>query len=119
MALDRLESEGLLSDLRYAETWMRQRIRRHPEGPRSLAAALAARGVSRDASREALAAVFDESSRFGLLTDAAAMLGQKLKDPSSSGQPWLNWAGVRLKFPSIYCHVQARLDIPSPFLQNT
>ena len=33
MALNRLESEGLLSDQRYAEVWMRQRIRRSPEGP--------------------------------------------------------------------------------------
>ena len=83
IALDRLESEGLLSDLRYAETWMRQRVRRHPEGPRSLAAALAARGVSRDASREAVAVFFEESRRFGLLAGAAALLEPKLKDPST------------------------------------
>jgi SOS response regulatory protein OraA/RecX len=82
MALDHLEAEGLLSDRRYAETWMRQRVRRHPEGPRSLAAALAARGVARDASREALAAFFDEARRFGLLAAAAAMLEQKLQDSS-------------------------------------
>jgi len=81
IALDRLESEGLLSDQRYAETWMRQRIRRHPEGPRSLAAALAARGVAREASREALAVLFDESRRFGLLAGAASLLEQKLRDP--------------------------------------
>lgn len=81
MVLDRLEAEGLLSDQRYAEAWMRQRIRRHPEGPRSLAAALAARGVGRDASREALAAFFDDSRRFGLLAGAATLLEQKFKDP--------------------------------------
>lgn len=80
MALDRLETEGLLSDLRYAEAWIRQRIRRHPEGPRSLAAALAARGVARDASREALAVCFDESRRFALLAGAAALLERTLKD---------------------------------------
>lgn len=83
IALDWLESEGLLSDLRYAEAWMRQRVRRHPEGPRSLAAALASRGVGRDASREALAAFFDESRRFSLLAEAAALLQRKLKDPSA------------------------------------
>ncbi|OHD79187.1 MAG: hypothetical protein A3J97_12350 [Spirochaetes bacterium RIFOXYC1_FULL_54_7] len=83
MALDRLESEGLLSDLRYAEAWMRQRVRRHPEGPRSLAAALASRGVGREESREAVAVFFDESRRFGLLAGAATMLEQKLKDPAS------------------------------------
>jgi SOS response regulatory protein OraA/RecX len=81
IALDRLESEGLLSDQRYAETWMRQRIRRHPEGPRSLAAALASRGVARAASQEALSAFFDESRRFGLLAGAASLLEQKLGDP--------------------------------------
>jgi len=81
MALDRLEAEGLLSDTRYAESWIRQRTRRHPEGPRSLAAALAAKGVARDASQAALAAFYDESSRFGLLAAAAAMLEPKLKKP--------------------------------------
>jgi regulatory protein len=83
IALNHLEAEGLLSDRRYADAWMRQRVRRHPEGPRSLSAALASRGVGREASWEALAAFFDESRRFGLLAAAATMLEQKLGDPSN------------------------------------
>ncbi|TFG82627.1 MAG: regulatory protein RecX [Spirochaetales bacterium] len=53
-ALDFLESEGLLSDYRYAMAWSRQRMRRRAEGPTSLATALAFRGVARDAARQAV-----------------------------------------------------------------
>jgi regulatory protein len=81
--LDWLEGEGLLSDQRYAETWMRQRIRRHPEGPRSLAAALAVRGVDRHAAQVALAALFQGSQRIELLANVAAMIRKRHEDTSA------------------------------------
>ncbi|PKL23291.1 MAG: hypothetical protein CVV47_15260 [Spirochaetae bacterium HGW-Spirochaetae-3] len=62
-ALDRLEAVGLLSDDRYAESWIRQRIRTRAEGPRSLAAALSARGVDRHAVKRAVAQAFDGDER--------------------------------------------------------
>lgn len=82
LALDRLESEGLLSDFRYAEAWIRQRVRRHPEGPRSVSAALASKGVSRDAIRDAVAAFFTEARRFSLLSEAARLLRRRSDDSS-------------------------------------
>lgn len=46
--LDALEEEGLLDDERFAESWVRHRIRRHPEGPSALIAGLRHRGVAAD-----------------------------------------------------------------------
>jgi regulatory protein len=47
-ALDKLEEEGALSDVRYAEEWVRSRLRKHPEGQGLLILGLEKRGVSRD-----------------------------------------------------------------------
>jgi len=58
-ALDMLEADGLLSDGRYAGSWIRQRVRSRAEGPRSLSVALSARGVDRHAIRQALAEAFE------------------------------------------------------------
>lgn len=77
-ALDRLESEGLLSDERYAEAWIRQRSRHHAEGPRSLAAALSSKGVERHAVRRALASAFEgdenHAERLSAIVAAATRL---------------------------------------------
>jgi len=62
-ALDRLEEVGLLSDDRYAESWIRQRIRTRAEGPRSLSAALSAKGVDRRAVTRAVGDAFDGDGR--------------------------------------------------------
>lgn len=94
MVLDRLESEGLLSDQRYAEAWMRQRVRRHPEGPLSMAAALASRGLERTAVREALASFYGAPRRFDLLVGAVSLLKSKLKD-SNEVRPRLLEMGWR------------------------
>lgn len=53
-ALDRLEASGLLSDRRYAESWIRARLRNRVEGPRSLASALSSRGVAASAIKMAI-----------------------------------------------------------------
>ena len=45
-ALNRLENSGLLDDRRFAETWLRSRLRSRPEGASRLTAGLMARGVS-------------------------------------------------------------------------
>ncbi|OHD22292.1 MAG: hypothetical protein A2Y38_00630 [Spirochaetes bacterium GWB1_59_5] len=77
-ALDKLESEGLLSDERYAESWMRQRSRSRAEGPRSLSAALASRGVDRNAVKNALARSFEgeerRDERLALIASSASRL---------------------------------------------
>ncbi len=54
-ALDQLESEGLLSDERYADWFVRSRLRSHPLGERGLEALLRAKGLSKDEARKATA----------------------------------------------------------------
>jgi len=51
-ALDRLEEEGALDDRRFAEEWIRSRLRKHPEGKRLLELGLQKRGVDEQLSRE-------------------------------------------------------------------
>ncbi|GAB4365231.1 MAG: hypothetical protein Kow009_01990 [Spirochaetales bacterium] len=51
-ALDRLEEEGALSDRRFAEEWVRSRLRKHPEGRTLLEMGLRKRGVDDELSRE-------------------------------------------------------------------
>lgn len=78
VALDRLEAEGLLSDERYADAWMRQRLRSRAEGPRSLSSALAARGVDRNAVKKAMSQCFEgeahRDERLVLITAVALRL---------------------------------------------
>ncbi len=78
VALDKLEAEGLLSDERYADSWMRQRLRTRAEGPRSLSAALGSRGVDRSAVKNAMARYFEgeehRDERLALIASAASRL---------------------------------------------
>lgn len=78
VSLDRLEAEGLLSDERYADSWMRQRLRSRAEGPRSLSSALASRGVDRGAVKSAMASYFEGEEhrdvRLSLIGSAATRL---------------------------------------------
>jgi SOS response regulatory protein OraA/RecX len=84
VALDKLEAEGLLSDERYAESWMRQRLRSRAEGPRSLSAALGSRGVDRKAVKEAMAHSFEgeehRDERLALIASAALRLLSRTPD---------------------------------------
>ncbi len=76
-SLDFLESQGLLSDTRFAASWIRQRVRRHAEGPTTLRRALSARGIG----SLAISAAFDEvlagSARYTALETARSLLASK------------------------------------------
>lgn len=61
LALDRLEAEGLLSDRRFAEAWLRTRDA--SAGPTRLLAGLRARGIEARLASEALAAVLGPEER--------------------------------------------------------
>lgn len=78
VALNKLEAEDMLSDERYADAWMRQRLRSRAEGPRSLSAALASRGVDRNAVKKAMANYFEgedhRDERLALIASAASRL---------------------------------------------
>ncbi|HEY9053414.1 MAG TPA: RecX family transcriptional regulator [Rectinemataceae bacterium] len=56
-AMSILKAEGILDDARYALFWARARLRRRPQGPRSLASELRARGLGRDDVESALACI--------------------------------------------------------------
>jgi regulatory protein len=83
-ALDRLEAAGLLSDLRYAGSWIRQRVRSHAEGPRSLSAALASRGIERAAATLAIQEALESDKRFAMLLTATRILVVKGADKASA-----------------------------------
>lgn len=66
--LGALEAGGELSDRRYAESWVRARLRSHPEGPSHLVAGLRRRGVPGDIADRAVESVCRDES-----VDQAAM----------------------------------------------
>jgi len=71
-AIARFVDTGLVDDGRYAELWLRSRLRRgEPAGPRALAAELARRGLDRGA----LERVLDEDAEWDLLRDYAEKEG--------------------------------------------
>ena len=88
LALDRLEEEGLLSDRRYAEAWLRSRVDRlirsaqagprpggpRVEGPSTLLISLRSRGVDESTAKLALAGVLDEDTRRSLLEASVALV---------------------------------------------
>jgi len=60
--LERLAAAGYLNDAEYAREWLRQRLRRHPEGRPLLLAGLLQRGVERGTAESALNSVFDSQA---------------------------------------------------------
>jgi len=60
--LDELETAGALSDERYAESWVRSRLRGHPEGRSRLVAGLRSRGIDASLAEDAVAKVLEEES---------------------------------------------------------
>jgi len=70
LALDRLAAEGLLDDRRYAEAWLRTRLKKG-EGPSRLLLALRARGIGEEAAKAALAEVLGPEERDSALAKAA------------------------------------------------
>jgi len=53
-ALDRLEEAGSLDDRRFAEAWVRSRLRRRPEGAAKLRGALMSKGIASSVATEAV-----------------------------------------------------------------
>jgi regulatory protein len=72
LALDRLEGEGLLSDRRFAEAWLRVQVGKSGQSPARLALALRSRGIEEEVAKAALAEVFGPEER-------EAALGRAIK----------------------------------------
>jgi regulatory protein len=78
--LQQLTAAGYLNDAEYAREWLRQRLRRHPEGRPLLLAGLLRRGVERGAAESALDAVFDPQAE----VEAVRALLDKLSRPGGA-----------------------------------
>jgi len=75
--LPELQEEGFLSDKRFIEIWIRARLRRHPEGYRSLFAGLIKAGISSEEARLYLISFFEEHDIDEILTQAAEKIMKK------------------------------------------
>lgn len=81
LALSRLEEYGYLDDARFAETYIRERLRRHPEGRMALAAGLAKRGVAPPVAARVLDEVVNEEVELDALERAARKLASDGRGP--------------------------------------
>mgnify|MGYP006440430149 CR=1 FL=1 len=73
-ALSRLEEYGYLDDARFAEAYIRERLRRHPEGRMALAAGLSKRGVERSVAERVLDEIVEGEVELDALDRAARKL---------------------------------------------
>ncbi len=83
-ALDRLESQNLLNDLRYAETWASFRMRKRGEGATLLIAGLVKRGIDRDTAAEAVRRCRNDASYGDAIRKAYDKLMRKGPLPEAS-----------------------------------
>ena len=70
--LDGLESEGYLSDSRFAEAWLRSRMSSHAEGKTKLISLLMQRGISRKIAQDAVDEYFENVSEEEVLEKAVS-----------------------------------------------
>lgn len=75
--LDELQDEGSLSNIRFIEAWVVSRLRKHPEGFRSLYAGLIKSGISSDEARRYLIPFMEEIDLEQLLKEAAEKILKK------------------------------------------
>lgn len=74
--LDELEADGSLSDERFAESWVRSRLRAHPEGRSHLLAGLRTRGIDGALAESTIDGVLRESEHS--MVDAARSYAERL-----------------------------------------
>ena len=75
--LDELQDEGSLSNIRFIEAWVRSRLKKHPEGFRSLYAGLIKSGISSDEAGKYLVPFMEEIDLDQLLEEAAKKVLKK------------------------------------------
>ncbi len=79
--LDKLEEANLLSDLRYAQSFIESRLRRSPEGSRMLVMRLRQKGVSREVANEVIQNSYNlEEALERALEKAARRVGPERED---------------------------------------
>ncbi len=75
--LEELQNEGALSNTRYIENWVYSRLRKHPEGYRSLFANLLRAGISSEEANNYLIPYFEELDVYEILDRAAEKMMKK------------------------------------------
>lgn len=117
LALDYLESRGLLDDARFAEVWLRSHCSVKAQGRTRLVAELRSRGVSRDVAVGAVGARFaevDESDECARAAEAAARRGRSgerlVKFLVDSGFPYAMAAAAARSVGPVSCGRKDSLD---------
>ena len=77
--LDELEDEGLLSEARYVQSFVRSSNRRHPEGKFIVSRRLAAKGTDREIALQVLDEIYTKEYTGGLVSQARAQILKKGK----------------------------------------
>ena len=77
--LDELEDEGLLSEARYVQSFVRSNNRRHPEGKFLVSQRLAAKGTDREVARQVLDEIYTREYTSSLVEQARAQILKKGK----------------------------------------
>ena len=77
--LDELEDEGLLSEARYVQSFVRSNNRRHPEGKFLVSQRLAAKGTDREIARQVLDEIYTKDYVRTLVAQARAQIIRKGK----------------------------------------
>ena len=80
--LDALDDEGLLSEARYVQSFVRSNNRRHPEGKFLVSQRLAAKGTDREISRQVLDEIYTREYTRVLAEQARAQILKKGKAAS-------------------------------------
>lgn len=75
--LDELEDDGLLSEVRYVQVFVRSNNRRHPEGKAVVFQRLASKGADREVSRQVLDEIYTGDYARSLVQQARALITKK------------------------------------------
>ncbi|MBR1583705.1 MAG: regulatory protein RecX [Spirochaetales bacterium] len=75
--LDELEDDGLLSEVRYVQAFVRSNNRRHPEGKALVLRRLAAKGADRETSGQTVDEVYTREYTASLVSQARAQILKK------------------------------------------
>ena len=75
--LDELEDDGLLSEVRYVQAFVRSNNKRHPEGRILVLQRLATKGADRDISRQTVDEIYTGGDTASLVSQARARILKK------------------------------------------
>ena len=75
--LDELEDDGLLSEVRYVQVFVRSNNKRHPEGKAIVFQRLASKGADREVSRQVLDETYTREYTRALVEQARALILKK------------------------------------------